>query len=236
MSLLQAIVSASSISSSGGGGSPVPADIYFSSDNNQWNGYGTSLSGANWTATYGSYTYPNTTIGNVFTFTGNEVLYSPNLGNPNAWAVNGGTITVDFWFYPTGNGMQLLSETNQQNMVGYHATVLEVDGFNYIKARFYNGSTGTSDNTITLNQWNHVYWAADSQGGHYLEVNGVGTNTGLYYTRQGPGNNSEFFAIGDYDSTNMGASGRFQGKFGALNIHDSLVSSTFMATKSKYGL
>lgn len=236
MPIAQIFLGRSNSGGGGGGGGPVAADIYFDSDTGLWTGYGTSLGASSGTLSYQAYTYPDTSAGYVYNFTGNEVLYSPNLGNDNAWTANGGAITVDMWFYPTANGVQILSETNGQNMNGYHYTVFELNSSGNVLARFYNGSTATSDNTVTLNQWNHVYWAADWQGGHYFEVNGVTTNTGLYYTRSGPGNTTEFFIIGEYDVTNMGNTGRFQGKVGKLNIHDSTQSSTFLSTKSKYGL
>lgn len=220
--------------SAGGGGGPVAADIYFDSDTGLWTGYGGSLGTSAGTLSYQAYTYPDTSSGNVYNFTGNESLFSPNLGNANAWTANGGTIVVDMWFYPTVNSIQVLSETNQQAIAGYYYTVLEINSSGNVLARFYNGATATSDNTVTLNQWNHVYWAADSQGGHYFDVNGVTTNTGLYYTRSSPGNTTEFFNIGDYNPTNMGNTGRFQGKIGVINIHDSIVASTYSATKSKY--
>lgn len=221
----------------GGGGGPVAADIYFDSDTGLWSGYGAALSGSTATATYGAYTYPDTSSGNVYTFTGTQSLYSPNLGNANAWTANLGTIAINLWFYPTANGIQVLSESDRQDVVtGYHYTVLEINSTGNVLARFWSGSTATSTNAVTLNQWNHVYWAADWIGGHYFDVNGVTTNTGLVYTRSSPGNTTEFFSIGDYDSTNMGNTGRFQGKIGKLNIHDSLVGSTFLATKAKYGL
>lgn len=218
----------------GGGGGPVAADILFDSDTGSWTGYGTTLGSSVGLLSYEAYTYPDTSTGNIYNFTGTQYLYSPNLGNPNAWTANLGTITVDLWFYPTANGIQVLSETNQTDMSNYHYTVLEINSTGNVLARFYNGPTATSDNTVTLNQWNHVYWAENWVGGHYFDVNGQTTNTGLTYNRSAP--STEFFSIGDYDITNMGNTGRFQGKVGKLNIHDSLVSSTFLATKAKYGL
>lgn len=223
----------------GGGGTPVAADILFDSNTALWTGYGT-ISSYSYTPNppaYGSYTYPDTSVGNVYTFTGTESLYSPNVGNANAWTANLGTIVIDLWFYPTANGIQILSESDRQDVTtGYHYTVLEINSTGNVLAKFWAGTPATSNNTVTLNQWNHIYWAADWVGGHYFDVNGVTTNTGLTYTRTSPGNTTEFFSIGDYDITNMGNTGRFQGKIGLLNIHDSLVGSTFNATKAKYGL
>jgi hypothetical protein len=238
MSIIAAVI-ASAVTSNGGGGgggSPIPADINFNSDSGSWTGYGTTLGYSSTTASHDSYTYPDNSQGMVYTFTGNQEFWSPNLGNANAWTANLGSITIDYWFYPTAAGIQLLTEANSQQYQSYHYSVLEINSDLTIQARFWDGAAATSSNNIVLNQWNHIYWACDWNGGHYFSVNGVNTNTGLYYTRSGPGNTSEYFGIGYYDLTHLGNTGRFQGKIGALNIHDSVVASTFESTKAKYGI
>lgn len=239
MSIAAAIIGSSV--TSGGGSSQVAADIYFNSDNmpNTWTGFGTTLSGQSSTAGISAgYTYPDSSVGNVYTFTGNEELWSPNLGNANSWTTYTNALTIDFWFYPTATGIQLLTEANSQSSPGYHYTVLELNDDRTISAKFWAGTLAGSsyEYQVTLNQWNHVYFYEDTQGGHVLQVNGNQTNGLPTYTRSGPGAGTEFFGIGYYDSTNMGNTGRFQGKIGALNIHDSVVPSTFLSTKSKYGL
>ena len=187
---------------------------------------------ANPVFTYLDFSY----IGKTRDFTGTEWMASMNLGIGGAWQTNGTSISVNFWFYPTANGVQLLSECNNQGVdEGYHYTVLEMTSSNYIKARYYNGTPVTSTNTADLNQWNHVYWAEDTQGGHTFELNGVPTTGNPTYTRTAPSSDSEYFGIGFYDGTNMGNTGRFTGKVGWLTVSDYVAGSTYSSTAAKFG-
>ena len=183
---------------------------------------------------WNSYTYPDTSSGHVYEFTGSEYLISPNLSQVGG-TFPSNTITIDYWFYPTANGIQLLTEQGEgTDNPSWHYTVLEINSSNNIKATFWNGTSLTSGNTVTLNQWNHIYFTEDSQGGHSFELNGVPTNGNPNYVRTKPG--AEYFSIGYYDVTNMGNTGKFQGKIGILKISDFVAASTFTATKTKFGI
>ena len=187
---------------------------------------------------WNSYTYPNSSNGHVYEFTGIEHLISPNLSLvPGTWPDT--QITIDFWFYPTNVGVQLLSEIGEQSAApGWHSTVLEIDNSGHVRAGFWNGMNvggpAVSTNTVTLNQWNHVYFASIWTGDYYFELNGTATNGNPNYVRVKP--SAEHFIIGYADITNMGSTSKFTGKVGALTISDYVAPSTFSSTRTKFGL
>jgi hypothetical protein len=159
-------------------------------------------------------------------------MISPSLTVTDTWASN--TISLNYWFYPTSNNIQLLSELGQQSVdgSGWHYSMLEINSMGNVTAKFYDGVPITSVNQINLNAWNHIYFAEDSQGGHTFELNGIPTTGNPTYTRSKP--TTEYFAIGGYDATNMGATGGFVGKIGWLEIHDYTAGSTYLNTKAKF--
>lgn len=244
MTIIQSLIA--SISGVGGGSPPPPsgADFFWAADNDIWlalGGFYTAGLFSNPAPASTAYTYPdNSYTGVTRTFSGEEYLIGPNLGIGNAWQTN--AITIDLWFYPTANGVQILSELNAQDPnAGYHYTVLELDSSGYVKAMFWQGAPQgfsqiiTSSNTVFLNQWNHIYFTEDTQGGHTFELNGVGTGVqNPVYTRQGPGSTSEYFAIGISDATYMVTDNRFQGKVGYLTIHDYVAPSTYSNTVNRF--
>lgn len=183
---------------------------------------------------WNSYVYPDSSNGHVYEFTGSQYLISANLTQV-AGTFPANTITIDYWFYPTANGIQLLTEQNDGTAnPSWHYSVLEINTSNNILAKFWDGAYLTSGNTVNLNQWNHIWFTEDSQGGHSFELNGVPTNGNPNYVRTLPG--TEYFSIGYYDVTNMGNTGRFQGKVGLLKISDFVAASTFTSTKSRFGI
>ena len=245
MPVLQAIQTV--VGRTGGGGGPPPVtgkDFFWSADNDTWlalGGYYTTGLFSNPAPASAAYTYPDGSYTGVTrTFSGSEYLISPNLGIGGAWPTN--TITIDLWFYPTANNVQILSELNAQDPgAGYHYTVLELDSSGYVKAMFWqNAPQGfsqiiTSASPVELNKWNHIYFTEDAQGGHTLELNGVGTGVqNPVYTRSGPGSTTEYFAIGISDATYMVATNRFQGKVGYLSINDYVVPSTYSNTVNRF--
>jgi hypothetical protein len=177
----------------------------------------------------------STYIGKTRDFTGSQYMISSLLNNSGAWPSN--AIAIDFWFYPTANSVQLISEIDSQNPgAGYNYSVLEINGNNTVSAYFYDGTPFTSTNTVTLNQWNHIYFAEAANGSHTFKLNGVDT-TGLpTYTRTGPGNTNEYFIVGASTATyhNTGITSRFQGRIGYLTISDYPAGSTYSATSSLF--
>ncbi len=237
MSIIQAVIA--SISS--GGGSPPPpysgTAWSWTSDVNQWSAGVGSIGSSTFSETAPanpSYTYPDASTGKTYDFTGTEWMSSTNLGGfANAWGTN--AIAINFWFYPTAVEVQLMSEINSPSEEAtYHYTVLEINNTGNVLARYLNGNNIISTNTVILNQWNHIYFAEDQQGGHLFELNGIPTNGNPIYTRSTPGANSQYFAIGLSDGSNMVTGNRFQGKIGNLTIADYVTGSTFSATKNKY--
>lgn len=202
--------------------------------------YSTFSSNLAWnTFTYkdGSYT------GHTYDFTNGDYMISPSLSVNGTWASN--TISINFWFYPTASGVQLMSELGQntggpnpgENSPwdwGFHYSMLEITSMGNVKAKFWDGVPITSTNTVTLNQWNHIYFAEDSQGGHTFELNGIPTTGNPTYTRSKPPS-LEYFSIGGVDGVSyMDNTGGFVGKIGWLEIHDYPAGSTYLNTKAKF--
>ena len=236
------------IASIGGVGTPPPpppyngTDFFWAGDQDFWMAFG-GIQGnslfSNPAPGNPAYTYPDGSYtGKTRNFSGSEWMISTNLGIGNAWVPNNNAISINYWFWPTANNIQLLSELGVQDpSSGFHYTILEIDSGGYIKARFWNGfgtQAITSNNTVILNQWNHVYFAEDTQGGHIFELNGIATNSQTYYTRQTPGATQEYFAVGISDGTNMVTSNPFQGKIGYLTISDYVKGSTYAGEVNKF--
>jgi hypothetical protein len=243
MSILQTLMTAPLLDS--GGGEPPPytgTEFFWAGDQDAWSAFGGLQSNSvysNPAPANPSYTYPDGSYtGKTRNFTGTQWMISMNLGIGGAWTPNANAISINFWFYPTANNVQLLNEMGTQDpSATWHYSMLEIDSFSYIRARFWNG-TGSqsfiSSNTVDLNQWNHIYFAEDTQGGHIFELNGVGT-TGLpTYYRQKPDTGQEYFGVGLSDSTNMVTSNPFQGKLGYLTIADYVNGSTYSGTVGRF--
>jgi hypothetical protein len=223
-------------------GPPPPpvgnADIGWYGDQNFWIYNGGIVGASSFSfapdpvPTYSAYTYPDGNNGHTYNFAGaGDWMISMNLSIGGAWQNN--VITIDYWFYPTANGIQLMSEIDSSSVSAlYHYTMLEIDGTGHIKARFWNGTPITSTNTVTLNSWNHIYFTENSSGVHVLEVNGIATTNSQVYVRQKP--TTEYIIVGNNDGTNMGSTGRFQGKIGYLELHDYIVASTFVSRFTRF--
>jgi hypothetical protein len=132
----------------------------------------------------------------------------------------------------------LLTELGQPQLsADYHTTLLEISSAGNIKARFWQVGGGldqviTSSNAVVIDQWNHIYFAEDTNGAHTFALNGVAT-TGLpTYTRSPP--LTEYFAVGGSDTTNMGNTNGFQGKIGYLTIADYVNGSTYSGTVGRF--
>lgn len=237
MTIIQGLIA--SISTSGGGSPPPPPPSntfgYYVNPPN-WVAFGGLQSTGNTSATVNSsYTFPNSSTGSVLEFTGNEYYLSPNLGIGGAWA-NGSAMAINIWFYPTANGIQIISECDRQDFTSYHYSMLEIDSSGYIKAKFWAAPSVTSPNTVNLNAWNHIYFATDWNGGKYFALNNTSIGIQEYTTRTGPGATSEYFIIGLSDPTNSGTTGRFQGKIGYIEISDYTAPSAYSTYNTKFGL
>jgi hypothetical protein len=223
-------------------GSPTPTgnDFAFFGDQNMWlinGGYNAGSTFSSPPPSNPSYTYPDGSYtGKTYNFDGTTWMSSMNLKINNSWTTT--AITIDYWFYPTANGVQLLSESDHADVTsGYHYSLIEIDGSGYVHARFYNGAYPTSaivsSNTVELNKWNHVWFQETATGDHNFTLNNVAVTGNTNYTRIPP-SVAEFFLIGLADSTKITATGRFQGKIGYLNIHDYAVASTWDSTNTRF--
>jgi hypothetical protein len=148
-------------------------------------------------------------------------------------------ISVNLWFYPTANNTIIIDELGQpQENGGYHYTMLEINSSNKLKGRVWEMTAMqavTSIGSATLNSWNHVYFFFNSATNTFS----MSLNNETPVTTTSVSRNIPFFSywgIGLTDSTNMGSSARYQGKFDALVIDSNLAAgSNYDATKAKYG-
>ena len=231
--IVQGVIASTSVA--GGPPGPVQFDGGYYGDNNSWVMNGSMVgAGTQSNTTTSAYTYPDGVTGAVLNFDGTAVMYSPNLASiPNTWL--DAQMSVDMWFYPTAAGVQLLCELGQPDVTtGFHYSMLEINADLTVKAKLWDGTPATSDTKVTLNQWNHVYFAQIWTGDHYFSVNGVNKNGVANYVRQKPPVGNEYFSIGGVSITNMGNSGSFQGKIGWLEIHDYVAASTFDSRVDKF--
>jgi len=181
--------------------------------------------------TYAAYTYPDNSSGSVHTLTGTQYVLSEGWGSLT-------TISVNLWFYPTANNTIIIDELGQpQENGGYHYTMLEINSSNKLKGRVWEMTAMqavTSIGSATLNSWNHVYFFFNSATNTFS----MSLNNETPVTTTSVSRNTPFFSywgIGLTDSTNMGSSARYQGKFDALVIDSNLAAgSNYDATKAKY--
>ena len=219
---------------------PPPQDVIdagYYSDNNWWVVLGGIQGTGVQSGTVNSaYTYPDGSSGYALNFASGDWMQSNNLniGN-NTWSNN--AISINMWFYPTAYGVQLLSEISENSNwnAGYHLSLLEIDSNGFVKARLFQGTlpgiVTTSSTKVMLNQWNHIYLAEATNGVHTFTVNGIAPRESLpEYTRYKP-SGTKYFVVGANDTTNMGNTGRFQGKLGILEIHDYVAGSTFYSSQ-----
>jgi hypothetical protein len=183
--------------------------------------------------TYAAYTYPDDTSGSVHTLTGTQYVLSPQFGVAP-------TLNFNLWFYPTANNTIIIDELGQPTEnSGWHLTMLEIDSSNKLKGRVWEMTAMlavTSTGSVTLNAWNHVYFYYDPTTTTFgMSLNNETAVTQGSVSRHTSDTNHTFWGIGLTDSTNMGSSARYQGKFDGLVINITLVGSTYTATKAKYG-
>lgn len=215
-------------------------DFGFTGDQNSWVINGSMNAGSTFSSPPPSnpaYTYPdNSYTGKTYNFDGTTWMSSMNLAINGAWQTS--AITIDLWFYPTANNVQIMSECGYPDVTtGYHYSMLEIGGDGKVHAKFYNGAYPNfalvSTNAVDLNAWNHIWFQETASGDHYFTLNNVSPPATSNYTRVQP-NTGEYFIIGESDSSNMGRSGRFQGKIGYLNIYDYAHASTYTNTVNRF--
>lgn len=187
-------------------------------------------------------TYANGTSGHTYDFNGTQWMSSSALqdtSKANTWLNN--AASIDMWFYPTANDVQIMSESSNTDVVsGYHATILEINSSGNLVGRFWPFGSGpgqppalTSSNTVTLNAWNHVYMRID-QGTLYMSLNDIGQYSLSATTYIGPGASSTYFIIGLADGTRVASDNPFQGKIGKITIRDDAGGTSYSTDRSKY--
>ena len=197
-----------------------------------WNGTpSTHLYAGGITPSSISYSFPDTSRSNVLNFTSGGWVESGSLGTFNEYY-------LDFWFWPTAANIAIFSETTAAGIenAGYHYNTIEIQSDGKVNAGIWvNPITYvTSNNPVTLNAWNHIYFYY-SAGTIHLELNGSGDQVALSgITPERPGQDS-YFGIGMYDITNITTSNRYQGFMDTWYGGTTVQSSRYTSTKAKYG-
>lgn len=248
MSIIQAIIGTNLTISAGGGGgggggggTPASGSATFDSVSDGGYGYWLNNDGSQTPATVfggsvnmASYTFPGGSSGTPYTLSGGYAI-GPLIDN-----LGSNEITINIWFYPTANNIQIVSELQAQDPgSGYHYSILEIDSSGHILGRFWpNAGTGmATSNSVTLNAWNHVWYTNNASGYEQLQLNGGTIATQTVTARSGPGSSS--FAFGIVDATDLdgtsGSRSAFQGKIGYFQYkNDATTGSNYSSTWSKY--
>ena len=142
----------------------------------------------------------------------NEYLVTSNL-RPYFKSVNSSpqkSFSMSCWIYPTAASGVIISELDSQTpSSGWHATNIELVN-NVFKYRLWPSATAISSSTINLNQWYHVAMVYD---GVTLKAYLNGALQGSMTVAREIPTNSQNFAIGANESTNVGS-----GVYGKFNL------------------
>lgn len=183
-----------------------------------------------------NYTYPGGSTGSVYTFNGgNSYMIGPSVN-----FLGTSEFAINFWFYPTTYGEQLVSEYEQQDPgSGYHYVMLEVDSSGHVRGRVWPNSYSSaliSANTVNLNHWNHLYFFQNAVGSTYLKLNNSPSpSVATTAVREPPGGGLSNFAFGVNDVTAITSLSRFSGKIGRFSFtNTSGGNSDWDTYKSKY--
>jgi len=164
---------------------------------------------------------------------------------PVSSSTRSGVFSLSLWVNITANNGVIVADLNSTVVAGgYHTTDIEMVG-GFMKFSVWPRTTYiTTASTVTLNAWHHVVLTyTGNQVRAYLDNALVGTAT---YNRSGPHmgslTDSQYFALGAYDSvTNMGsgAYGSFllaDVKYYASAMGDADVNLLYQQEKSNYDL
>jgi hypothetical protein len=173
--------------------------------------------------------------GHTYDFTGSHYMIGPALGNSGLVSA----FSISYWFYPTTNNCQLVSEygTSDYN-AGYHYSMLELDSSGHVLARCWPNGGGThltSQTTVNLNAWNYIHYIGTGSGVYSLSVNNYPYVSGNFAARQGPSTSA--FAFGVSDITSINNTNNFQGKIGYFSYQNDPNGTSMWGTlASRYGL
>ena len=166
---------------------------------------------------YNSPTY-SSTGGKYLAFNGsNHYAITNNLASK----FTNTSISVVAWVYPTGNGVIASELSAPSASSSWHESIIEIIGSNTLKVGFWNGSGITQlSTTISLNTWHMICITYDgsTMKGYLNNVNFGSTN----FSRQAAflgGGNSQHFAFGLSDATNMGHGGYGSFRLGLIQFY-----------------
>lgn len=139
---------------------------------------------------------------------------------------------MNVWFYPTNNGRILMTiqDTLTGEGVSYHHSALEINSNNTVSGKFWANGYLTTANTVTLNQWNHIYFRHNGTQ-TFLQLNGgtaVTANNSWSYP------SALVLGFGTTSATNNGNSGRYQGLLSRFEMSSVSMLSNYDSTRTQY--
>ena len=223
MPITQILLTAAS--QGGGGGTTPDGDFYLNNIPSAWGSVG--IQPDNKPFYNSSSNFPDTvTSGPTWDFNGSNQFMTTG-------AINGVTqLYLNIWFYPTAVGRILMTTQGQMaENDGYHHTALEINANGTVSGKFWPNSYMTTDNAVTLNQWNHIYFRhTGSQA--LIQLNG-GTATSANNSWSYP-TPALVLGFGTTSITNNGISARYQGLIADVFLASTNTASNYEDTRLKY--
>jgi len=185
-------------------------------------------------------TFPQTWLDNSsgysVGFDGSSYWITPDLNNSNLWSIsdNGGSFTMEIWFYPTANNTVLVQELGQNDLLsGWYVSTVEIGPSGNIVGVVFNGTLGNGDNvsttnTVTLNDWNFMSMSYDSSTNQVvLQLNDVQTTSvvGQRSTPWGSGHGLHY-ALGLGSITHITNGNDYQGQIAVFRLWNYVRQST----------
>jgi len=209
----------------GGGGTTPDGDFYLNNIPSAWGSVG--LQPDNKPSYNSSYNFPDgTTSAPTWDFSGSNQFMTTG-------TINGVTeLYLNMWFYPTAAGRVLMTIQGQlAENNGYHHTALEINANGTVSGRFWSNSYMTTDNAVTLNQWNHIYFRHTGSQALIQLNGGTATTANNSWTYPTP---SLVLGFGTTSITNNGISARYQGLIADVFLASTNTASNYEDTRSKY--
>ena len=209
----------------GGGGTTPDGDFYLDNIPSAWGSVGTQPD--NKPSYNSSYGFPDTvTTGPTWDFNGSNQFMTTG-------PINGVTqLYLNIWFYPTAVGRILMTTQGQMaENDGYHHTALEINANGTVSGKFWPNSYMTTDNAVTLNQWNHIYFRHTGSQALIQLNGGTATTANNSWSYPSP---ALVLGFGTTSITNNGISARYQGLIADVFLASTNTASNYENTRSKY--
>lgn len=226
------ILLTSNTTGGGGGGTTPDGILYINNIPSAWGSVGVQPDNK---PTYSEYfAFPDTvTTGSIWDFNGSDQFMTTG-------TIGGATeMYLNIWFYPTDASRVIMTiQGSLDEQQSYHHTALDINANLTVSGGFWNGFgiiIMTTDNTVTLNAWNHIYLRHNGTQA-LLQLNGgtAVTNTHGWSSPNANGGLPLVLGFGTTSFTNNGISARYQGGIADVFLDTTNTASNYESTRSKY--